>query len=312
MVRPLFSLLVPKQTFHMALYESSRKKQAMRVFVLAVLVSGCFAIPVAEKPVGLIFFCFCFLVANVCLQVRRIEEETQAQQMQEKIKHQLEIIKMKTGSTDMKSQSVKNLVQDQLLLVLNNDATDPGKFKNFLPLVNQVIVYTGAVLPGIKASKQHKQVHELSEGMLVQTIAEAAGSPPTQSSLSDLEKYLPTSADMLDAMTKIGKVMGGNGGFNPIQMMTNIVSENDMKAAIDEVMHFPLRFPDLTESQLAVAEEVVLSVGLGFTNQEQAMETFLAAMNDEQRRMITSLQKVNFCVVWHVVVVVVVGVFILF
>jgi hypothetical protein len=218
----------------------------------------------------------------------------------EEIKRQMREMEKRKGNTDMMPDEFKDLVRQsaktsdeekvqlQALVAIQADKTVASRFKDFLPLVNQVVLYSSAVLPSIKSSKQHKSNHDLSEAVLVQTIAEASGS---NSSLAEIEKYMPTSDDMLDAMTKLGRVMAGNNGFNPVQMMTNIVGEQDMKDIIAEIMHFPVRFPDISDNQLIAAESVVLSVGLGVMNQDQALQAFYASLSDEQKRMVDSMQK---------------------
>jgi len=164
--------------------------------------------------------------------------------------------------------------------------TGDGKFKDFLPLVNQIVVYTSTVLPVVKAKKEHKKNSELTESILVQTVADATGTK-----ISDLEKNLPSAEDMLTAMVAIGNVMGGSSGYNPILMLTNLLGKNETVQMIDELVKFPLRFPDPSEDQLVAAEQVILSVGLGFGNQETSINSFLATMTKEQTEMIDSLQK---------------------
>jgi len=210
----------------------------------------------------------------------------------QEIKRQMREMQQKKGSTEMMPQEFKDLVSDQAqvqaLLAIHADAVDTPHFDKFVPLVGQVIVYSSAVLPSVTANKQHKKVHELSEGMLVQTLA-SVGNNATE--VSEIEKYLPTSTDMLDAMVKVGRVMAGKNGFNPIQLMTNIVGEKEMQVAIDDVMKFPLRFPDLTDTQLIAAEGVVLSVGLGFGDQDYAINAFYNTLDEEQKKLVTGIQK---------------------
>jgi len=138
----------------------------------------------------------------------------------------------------------------------------------------------------LKAKKDHKKNSELTESILVQTVADAGGAK-----ISDLEKNLPTSEDMLAAMIAIGNVVGGSSGYNPILMLSNIIGKSDTIKMIDEIVKFPLRFPDPTDEELAAAEQVVLSVGLGFGNQETAIENFMKTMTKEQEEMIASLEK---------------------
>jgi hypothetical protein len=209
----------------------------------------------------------------------------------EEIKRQMREMEKTKGSTEMMPEEFKDLVKTahtQALVAIQADTVAATKFKNFLPLVNQVVVYTTTVLPGIKSSKEHQKNQDLSAGMLVQTVSEAAGVP--ESDMAKIEKWLPTSDDMLDATIKIGRVMAGKDGFNPVQMMTNIVGSSDMKTAIDDMMHFPLRFPDLTDQQLMAAESVVLSVGLGFGDQQYAIDNFMKALDQTQRSMLEKLQ----------------------
>jgi hypothetical protein len=218
----------------------------------------------------------------------------------EEIKKEMREMERKTGTTDQMPDELKDLVKNSgspsleqlasvqaLLAIHGSDA--PAMFDNFLPLIRQVFVYSGAVLPGLRSKKDHTHNSDLTESTLVQTMADAAGSRPPQ--MSDFEKNLPTSDDLLSAMTALGNVMGGSSGYNPIQMLSNVVGKEKLVQAIDEVMKFPIHFPDLTDDQLVVGEEVALSVGLGFINQQQAIDKFVQSLNEEQKTMISSLQK---------------------
>jgi len=218
-------------------------------------------------------------------------------------KKEMRELEQKTGSTDNMPSELKDLVrqsgssqvEDQMAtiqaLVAIHGSDKPAMFDNFLPLIRQVVVYSGAVLPGLKSKKEHSHNSELTELSLVQTMTDAAGSRPSATPVSDLEKVLPTSEDVLAAVSALGNVMGGSSGYNPIQMLSNVVGKDKLTAAIDEVMKFPLRFPDLTDEELVVAEEVALSVGLGFMNQEQAVDKFVSSLSVEQKAMLDSLQK---------------------
>jgi hypothetical protein len=215
----------------------------------------------------------------------------------EEIKSQMKEMELKKGSTEIMPDEFKDLVKEsqQQQTLIQVSSAESSRFKNMIPLVNQAVVYIGAILPSVKASKEHKRNHDLSEALLVQTISEAAGSPAISATAANIEKFLPTADDMLDAMLKVGNVLGGKDGFNPIKMMSNIVGEKEMKQSIDDIMHFPLRFPDLTESQLITAEQVMLSVGLGFESQEQAIERFISCLNVQQRSLVLTIQKVRTC-----------------
>merc|ERR1712048_1096175 len=218
----------------------------------------------------------------------------------EEIKREMRVMEQRKGNTDMMPEEFKQLVREnaqkvgaedpapEALIAIQTSAGDDGKFSKFLPLINQAVVYTSAVLPTIKAKKEHKRMSELTEGALVQTVASAGGNPPSE--LAELEKYMPTAEDMLSAMVAIGNVIGGSSGFNPIQMMTNVVGKDDMAKAIDEIMKFPLRFPEPTEAQMEAAEQVALTLGLGFGSQESAINQFMGALSPEQKAMLNSLQ----------------------
>lgn len=177
-------------------------------------------------------------------------------------------------------------LETQALIVLGKNGS-PGVFKNFLPLVNHAVVFAGAVLPSVKAHKENKHTREFTESMLVQTVASGAGKEES----SDVEKFIPTGESMLEAMIAIGNVVGGSSGFNPIQMMSNLVGKKEMEASIDEILHFPLRFPDPTNEEIALAEQVVLSVGLGFGDQEDAIQHFINGISKDKREMIEHLEK---------------------
>jgi uncharacterized membrane protein YuzA (DUF378 family) len=184
----------------------------------------------------------------------------------EEIKKEMHDMEERGVSSEQMPENFKRMVSDadleahaQALIAVSKDTSVDGKFKNFLPLVNQVVVYTTAVLPSVKAKKVNKHNNELTESLLVQTLAEAAGS---SDEMADLEASLPSSETMVNAMVAIGAVMGGSSGFNPIGMMENIVGKSEMEAVVDEMMKFPIRFPDPTEEQLMAAEQVMLSVVL--------------------------------------------------
>jgi hypothetical protein len=213
------------------------------------------------------------------------------QELVDEINRQMKEMEARTGSTaampDLVKRLVSNDLQMQALLAVQTDQKISGRFKNFLPLVNQVVVYTTAVLPALKANKEHKKTHDLSESMFVQTVAEAAGSNPT----AELEAALPSSGSLLDAMEGVGQLMAGSDGFNPVQMLVDLVGEEDLKEVLDDMMHFPLRFPDLTDKQLLTAGQMALVAGLGFGDQEAALTAFVDSLDKEQKDLINKLQK---------------------
>jgi alkylhydroperoxidase/carboxymuconolactone decarboxylase family protein YurZ len=232
----------------------------------------------------------------------------------EEVKRQMKEMEQKTGSTQMMPEDLKEMVRaadakaaehketpntqalvsvessmeeqakTQALIAIKADSTT-GPFTHLLPLVGQVVIYTGAVLPSVRAFKEHKRNSELSASMLVQTVSDAAGDR-----FGDVEKFMPTPESMLDAVKKIGKVMGGSSGFNPMTLMTDVVGDEEMKVVIKKIMDFPFKFPDLTEEQLSTAEQVALAAGLGFETQEQAVSQFVASLNETQRSMIMDLK----------------------
>jgi len=194
----------------------------------------------------------------------------------------------------MMPQELKDLVKGsgekaeiQALLAISTNNKSNQQFKNFIPLVSQIVVYSGAILPSVQAKKMNKHNNELSQSILIQSLA----GPSSTQAQSDLEKSLPTAEDVVEAMISVGKVMGGSSGFNPVQMMTNLLGKEEMKKVVDEVMKFPVRFPDFTDEQLLSAEQVILSAGLGFTNQQSAIDQFLGILSEEQKTMIDSLEK---------------------
>lgn len=200
------------------------------------------------------------------------------------------------GPADLVPEPLQKIVQSksglhdaemglQSLIALE-PASKSGGFKLLLPLVNQVMIYSGVVLPSLKAKRENKRFDQLKESALLQTIVDAANS-----SIYVFEGDLPTASDMLVAMTAIGNVMGSSVGFNPVEIMTNVVGRDNMTAVIDQIVRFPFQFPDLTDAQLSRAESMLLSVGLGFMNQEQALDAFVASLDAKQKSMILSLQE---------------------
>jgi len=211
----------------------------------------------------------------------------------QEVKRQMKEMEEKKGSTEMMPQELKDLVAQheskaeiQALVAITGNNKSSQQFKNFIPLVSQIVVYSGAVLPSVQAKKMNKHNNELSQSILIQSLAGPSNVPQ-----SELEKQLPTSEDVVDAMIAVGKVMGGSSGFNPVQMMTNILGKGEMQKVVDEVMKFPFRFPDFTDEQLVSAEQVVLSAGLGFSNQQLSIDQFLTILSEDQKTMINSLEK---------------------
>jgi len=175
-------------------------------------------------------------------------------------------------------------LKDEFSTVQNLISTEAhsDKFSNFMPLVKQVLVHQGIVVPSIK--KYH--LKKTADTSLVQT---GKDSEPT---MADLEKYLPTAHDMLDAMIAVGNVMGGSSGYNPITMVSNAVGGNkEMEKVVDDMMRFPFRFPEITENQIFAAENVLMSAGLGFVSQEQAVDQFIRVLTPEQKKLVDDFEK---------------------
>jgi len=91
-------------------------------------------------------------------------------------------------------------------------------------------------------------------------------------------------------MVAIGAVMGGSSGFNPIELMQNVVGKEQMTECVNDMMHFPLRFPDPTEEEVVAAEQAVLAVGIGFTDQDTALNNFLQKLSPEKQQMVQKIQ----------------------
>jgi len=102
------------------------------------------------------------------------EAEKQLNEMKNQPNHNNGIFKIlqsvvSEGSKKLmkKIQSIKPFLEEpksndeiahfNALIALNPKSTNSGKFKQFFPLVNQIVVYSSVVLPTLKAKKDHKK-----------------------------------------------------------------------------------------------------------------------------------------------------------
>merc|ERR1712023_213070 len=169
----------------------------------------------------------------------------------------------------------------QALIALKPDVT--GQFKNFIPLVNQVVMYSTVALPmanKAKAAGQEKVDPRIGESALL-GLADAAN-----------DDMLPSAKAVREAMTAIGELLSNGNGYNPVVMMTNVMGGDvEMDKWMDSLMHLPKRLPEPTKKEIEGAENVLLMYGLGFESEEEAIAQFENVLTPETRNVVQDVQK---------------------
>jgi len=162
----------------------------------------------------------------------------------------------------------------------------PPQITNFLPFVSQILTFTGAVIPSALAPKAK---HSRDFQMLVEMGAKSK----KENSVSPFEK-IPDAQQTLEQMEAFGKKTQALVGYNPVEMMEDLLGKDGVQDVIANVTTFANQFPDtVTEEQVQHAEMVLLTMGVygaDSTAAENSTVTFMNSMSPQQTKLIFDLQ----------------------
>merc|ERR1711981_1323755 len=163
----------------------------------------------------------------------------------------------------------------------------PNDFKAFLPFVSQIVTYTGAIIPTAMSAK-HKHTDEFN--MLIQT---------TQSSTDNAAELginrMPDPEYTVKVMEEMGKKASTFTGYNPVEMMSDLLGKEGMTQVVANVTLFENEFPQtVSQNQVELAELMLITMGVFGPDSEankNATENFMASLSDHQLELIHSLNQ---------------------
>merc|ERR1712048_164166 len=164
----------------------------------------------------------------------------------------------------------------------------PNDFKAFLPFVSHIITYTAAVVPTAMSPK-HSHSDEFS--LLLQT--EADGNVTSDSKLPF--NRIPDAEHTAAMMEEMGRKASAFTGYNPIEMMSDLLGKDGMTEVVSNVTMFETKFPDtVTQGQVEKAEMMLITMGVFGPDSEankNATENFMGSLSDVQLELIYSLNQ---------------------
>merc|ERR1712110_20097 len=160
----------------------------------------------------------------------------------------------------------------------------PSDFKAFLPFVSQIVTYTAAVVPTAMSAK-HKHSDEFQ--MLIETHASGTA--------DEAYKRLPDPQHTVKMMKEMGEKAATFTGYNPIEMMSDLLTDQGMTEVVANVTLFESEFPaTINQGQVEKAEMMLITMGVFGPDSEankNATENFMGSLSDEQLKMIHSLNQ---------------------
>jgi hypothetical protein len=172
-----------------------------------------------------------------------------------------------------------------VLSIPTEKAQKDNKFKDFLPLVNEIVTYTAAIFPAAMTNK-HKHSHEFET--LIQTnsaTAKKGGNP--------FDQQMNTT-QTIDMMMEMGNKAQLLVGYNPMQFLVELIGKDELVSTIDLVTKFAAEFPNsVTDDQVQDAEMMLLTLGVYGPDSEKnvkATEDFMKSLTPQQSSLLTSLQ----------------------
>merc|ERR1712048_935505 len=135
----------------------------------------------------------------------------------------------------------------------------PNDFKAFLPFVSQIVTYTGAIIPTAMSAK-YKHSDEFN--MLIQTHSSKIDGP---------QNRLPDPEHTVELMNKMGQKASVFTGYNPVEMMSDLLGKDGMTEVVANITLFESEFPE--------------------TVNQNATENFMGSLSDHQLELIHSLNQ---------------------
>jgi len=162
----------------------------------------------------------------------------------------------------------------------------PNDFKAFLPFVSQIVTYTGAIIPTAMSAK-HKHSDEFN--MLIQTHSSATNN------ITATGKRLPDPVHTVEQMNQMGKKAAMFTGYNPIEMMSDLLGKDGMTEVVANITLFEAEFPDtVNQNQVELAELMLITMGVFGPDSEankNATQNFMGSLSDHQLELIHSLNE---------------------
>eukprot|EP00299_Pterocystis_sp_00344_P007889 c2764_g1_i1.p1 GENE.c2764_g1_i1~~c2764_g1_i1.p1 ORF type:complete len:247 (-),score=69.41 c2764_g1_i1:41-781(-) len=170
------------------------------------------------------------------------------------------------------------------VLALPTASTPKSQMANFLPLVSEIISFTGAVIP-TAMTKKFKHSHDFEA--LVQMSAQSNNAP------NPFER-VPDGKYTVDMMIAMGDKIKPLVGYNPMDIVTNLLGKDGFAEIVNNVTKFATEFPDtVTEDQVQHAEMVLLTLGVFGPDSAanmNATQSFMQSLTAEQSKMMFDLE----------------------
>merc|ERR1711981_1177128 len=159
----------------------------------------------------------------------------------------------------------------------------PNDFKAFLPFVSQIVTYTGAIIPTAMSAK-YKHSDEFN--MLIQTHSSKIDGP---------QNRLPNPEHTVELMNKMGQKASVFTGYNPVEMMSDLLGKDGMTEVVANITLFESEFPEtVNQNQVELAELMLITMGVFGPDSEankNATENFMGSLSDVQLELIHSLDQ---------------------
>eukprot|EP00299_Pterocystis_sp_00344_P015758 c7882_g1_i1.p1 GENE.c7882_g1_i1~~c7882_g1_i1.p1 ORF type:complete len:1211 (-),score=406.53 c7882_g1_i1:72-3704(-) len=176
------------------------------------------------------------------------------------------------------------------IALMESEGSSP--YRPFLPLLNQVLVTSTVVLPGLKASQSRVKRSTLATSAIIDSINTASGLSEGWSGVgNDLE-------GMQSALQRLGEVISRGHVFNAFDLMAKSIPQTAVNNVIALLLNASAGFSDFeNDQQLQAAQQVAMSIGTGLVAQEKAILTFLESLPRAEQDRVTDFQKLLMTVV---------------
>jgi hypothetical protein len=126
-------------------------------------------------------------------------------------------------------------------------------FGDFLPSIQKVLCFASLAIPALNAKEGKEREQEM--------VANALLSQHSQQNIDvirNISKSNDGNGSTYDLMLAFGQNIGSQRGYNPVEMMAQLLGEEEMSHILSEIAQASERFPGLTEEQLILAQQVCL------------------------------------------------------
>eukprot|EP00301_Raphidiophrys_heterophryoidea_P013251 c2061_g1_i1.p1 GENE.c2061_g1_i1~~c2061_g1_i1.p1 ORF type:complete len:277 (+),score=99.18 c2061_g1_i1:125-832(+) len=157
--------------------------------------------------------------------------------------------------------------------------------ENFLPLVCEIVTYAAAIVP---TALTPRHSHSAQFDALLQTSSLSGHNSTTA------YENLKSANSTVEEMMGMGRQIEGLLGYNPMDMMTDLIGKDGLVEVVDNITMFSKEFPDtVSEEQVQFAEMMILTLGVfgpDSSANANATEKFLGSLSHTQSDMLFKLQ----------------------